>query len=67
MEYKASNCTGSGDSYDKPAAGSYIGVLNGFAECGTHDDSYNEGRSKRRCILRWELHRRRGPSLDGQG
>ena len=67
MDFKASNSTGSGDSYEKPAPGTYTGVLQGFAGCGTHADSFNEGKSKKRCMLRWELHKRRGPSVDSQG
>ena len=67
MDFKASNSTGSGDSYEKPAPGTYTGVLQGFAGCGTHADGFNKGKTKKRCMLRWELHKRRGPSVDSQG
>lgn len=63
MEFTASNGAGGG-SYEKPKPGSYYGVLIGFADLGTHIGQFG---AKKRVMLRWELHRRKGPSLDSAG
>lgn len=63
MEFTASNGA-SGGSYEKPKPGNYLGVLIGVAELGTHQGQYGP---KRRIMLRWELHRRKGPALGADG
>lgn len=54
-----------GGSYEKPKPGKYIGVLVGFAYVGTQPGGQFAARPK--VALRWELHKRRGPSVDSQG
>jgi hypothetical protein len=63
MDFTASNGM-AGGSYEKPKPGSYYGVLVGFAEVGTHDSQFG---AKQKVMLRWELHRRKGPVLDEAG
>jgi hypothetical protein len=53
------------DSYEKPNPGKYIGLLVGFAYVGTH--AGGQYGPKRKVLLRWELHKRKGPSLDSGG
>lgn len=62
VDFTASN--GGAGSYEKPKPGSYYGILIGFADLGSHTGQYG---TKRRVMLRWELHRRRGPALDSNG
>lgn len=57
--------TGDGGSYEKPKPGKYIGVLVGFADVGTQPGGLYD--PKPAVLLRWELHKRRGPSLDSAG
>jgi hypothetical protein len=64
MDFTASNGAASGGSYEKPRPGTYTGVLIGVADIGTHVGQYG---AKRKLMLRWELHRRKGPSLDSAG
>jgi hypothetical protein len=64
MEFENSP-SGDGGSYEKPKAGKYIGVLVGFAYVGTHTGGQYGPKPK--VLLRWELHKRKGPSLDSQG
>lgn len=54
-----------GGSYEKPKEGKYIGVLVGFCYIGTHGGGQYGPKPK--VMLRWELHKRRGPSLDSTG
>lgn len=55
---------GGGESYEKPKPGKYIGVLVGFAYIGTQPGgSYGP---KPKVMLRWELHKRKGPSRDSK-
>lgn len=63
MQFKVTE-GGSGGSYEKPAPGRYLGVLVGFADLGTQETKFGE---KRQVMLRWELHKRKGPSVDSQG
>jgi hypothetical protein len=56
--------TSGGDSYEKPKPGKYIGVLCGFAFIGTQPSS-GFG-AKPAVLLRWELHKRKGPSMDSK-
>lgn len=63
MQFKVTE-GGSGGSYEKPAPGRYLGILIGFADLGTQETKFGE---KRQVMLRWELHKRKGPSVDSQG
>jgi hypothetical protein len=62
MDFTASS--GGGGSYEKPKPGNYTGILIGVADIGTHVGQFG---AKRKLMLRWELHRRKGPSLDSMG
>jgi hypothetical protein len=62
MDFTASS--GGGGSYEKPKPGNYTGILIGFCDIGTHEGQFG---AKRRVMLRWELHKRKGPSLDSGG
>lgn len=64
MEFTASN-GGAGGSYEKPKPGKYLGVLIGIADIGTQPGG--QFGPKRKLMLRWELHKRKGPSLDSAG
>lgn len=64
MEFSASN-GGSGGSYEKPKPGTYTGVLIGIADLGTQPGG--QYGPKRKIMLRWELHKRKGPQLDSAG
>lgn len=63
MKFKAST-GGDGGSYEKPKPGNYTGILIGIADIGTHVGQFG---AKRKICLRWELHKRKGPSLDSAG
>lgn len=54
-----------GGSYEKPKPGKYLGVLVGFAYCGTQPGG--KFGPKPKVMLRWELHKRKGPSVDSKG
>ncbi len=54
-----------GGSYEKPDEGKYMGVLVGFAYCGIQPGGTFGAKPK--IMLRWELHKRRGPSKDSKG
>lgn len=56
--------TNDGGSYEKPKPGKYIGVLVGFAFVGTQPGG--QYGPKKKCLLRWELHKRKGPSRDSK-
>lgn len=56
--------SGGGDSYEKPKPGKYIGVLVGFSYIGTQPGGQYGPKPK--VMLRWELHKRKGPSLDSK-
>ena len=53
-----------GGSYEKPKPGKYIGVLVGFCFCGTQPGGQYGPKPK--VMLRWELHKRKGPSKDSK-
>lgn len=54
-----------GGSYEQPKVGTYTGILVGFSEIGTQTGgAYGP---KKKVVLRWELHKRKGPSLDAAG
>lgn len=53
-----------GGSYEQPKVGKYIGVLVGFAFVGTQPGG--QYGPKKKCMLRWELHKRKGPSKDSK-
>jgi hypothetical protein len=53
-----------GGSYEKPKPGKYLGILVGFAYVGTHGGGQFGPKAK--VMLRWELHKRKGPSLDSK-
>ncbi len=55
---------GDGGSYEKPKEGKYIGLLVGFAFVGTQDGGQFGPKAK--IMLRWELHKRKGPSIDSK-
>lgn len=63
VDFTASN-GGDGGSYERPKPGSYYGVLIGVADIGTHTGQFG---AKRKVMLRWELHKRKGPMLDTAG
>lgn len=63
MDFTASNGA-AGGSYERPKPGNYTGVLIGFSDMGTHSGQYG---MKRRVMLRWELHKKKGPVLDAEG
>jgi hypothetical protein len=63
MKYTASSNSDSG-SYERPKPGIYRGVLIGVANLGTQTSQFG---TKRRIALRWELHRKSGPSMDSMG
>jgi hypothetical protein len=63
MEF-TSKTGGTGD-YEKPKPGTYTGVCVGFADIGTQPGGQYGPKPK--VMLRWELHRRKGPALDSQG
>jgi hypothetical protein len=63
VEFTASTGSGGG-SYEKPKPGTYTGILIGVADLGTHVGQFG---AKQRLMLRWELHRRKGPVLDTAG
>lgn len=54
-----------GGSYERPKPGKYLGVLIGFADVGTQPSTNYD--AKRKVMLRWELHKRSGPSRDNDG
>jgi hypothetical protein len=62
---KFENTKPDGGSYEKPKPGKYIGLLVGFAYVGTQPGGQYGPKPK--VMLRWELHKRKGPSLDSQG
>lgn len=53
-----------GDSYERPKPGKYLGALIGFAYIGTQPGGQYGPKPK--VMLRWELHKRKGPSLDSK-
>lgn len=57
--------SGDGGSYEKPKPGKYMGILIGFAFVGTQPGGQYGPKPK--VMLRWELHKRKGPSLDEGG
>jgi hypothetical protein len=59
------NSAGGSDSYEKPPEGKYMGVLVGFAYIGIQPGG--QYGPKARVMLRWELHKRKGPSVDSKG
>jgi hypothetical protein len=63
MDFTASN-GGGGGSYERPKPGTYTGILIGVCDLGTHVGQFG---AKRRLMLRWELHKRKGPVLDSAG
>lgn len=63
MQFKVTE-GGSGGSYEKPAPGRYKGISVGFADLGTQETKFGV---KRQVMLRWELHKKKGPVLDSQG
>ena len=56
---------GSGESYEKPKAGKYLGVLTGFAYLGTQPGGQYGPKPK--VMLHWTLFKRKGPSVDTKG
>lgn len=65
MRFENRVTSSSGESYEKPKPGKYIGVLVGFAYVGTQPS--NLYKPSPRVLLRWELHKRKGPSQDSKG
>lgn len=65
MQFENTPGGGSGDSYEKPKPGKYLGVLVGFAFIGTQPGGQYGPKPK--VMLRWELHKRKGPSIDSKG
>ena len=61
---KFDNTPPDGGSYEKPKPGKYLGVLIGFCYVGTQPGGKFDPKPK--VMLRWELHKRKGPSLDSQ-
>jgi hypothetical protein len=64
MDFKATN-GGEGGSYEAPPPGTYTGVCVGFADVGTQTGG--KFGDKHKVMLRWELHKRKGPMLDSKG
>ncbi len=57
--------TGGNGDYEKPKPGTYTGVCVGFADIGTQ--SGGQFGPKPKVLLRWEIHRRKGPVLGTDG
>jgi hypothetical protein len=64
MDFTATS-GGDGGSYEKPKPGRYTGVLVGVAVIGTHEGGQYGPKAK--IMLRWELHKRKGPVVDTEG
>lgn len=64
MDFTATS-GGDGGSYEKPKPGRYIGVLVGIADIGTQVGGAYGPKSK--IMLRWELHKRKGPVVNSDG
>ena len=58
--------TSDGGSYEKPAPGKYLGVLVGFCYVGIQPGN-GQYSPRAQVMLRWELHKRKGPSKDSKG
>lgn len=58
MKLRASS---GGGNFERPKPGNYTGVLVGFFDIGTQPSSNPAFKPQRRCVLLWELHRRKGP------
>jgi len=62
VDFKATS--GGGGSYEKPNPGTYLGVLIGVSDIGTQPTQFG---NKRKIMLQWELHKKKGPVLDSKG
>lgn len=62
---KFENTAPDGSSYQKPKPGKYLGVVIGFAYVGTQPAGTYKATPK--VMVRWELHKVKGPSLDESG
>lgn len=64
MKFK--NTPPDGGSYEKPPKGKYLGVIVGFANLGVQPGS-GQYPAKQQVMIRCELHKRKGPSVDSAG
>ncbi len=55
-----------GKDFEKPAAGTYTGICNGVYNCG-RQEGYKGKPPVQKLLLTFELHKRKGPSLDKSG
>jgi hypothetical protein len=57
--------TSDGGSYEKPEPGKYLGILVGFSFVGIQPGN-GQYAPRPQVMLRWELHKRKGPSIDSK-